>query len=259
MKSFNNFSEDFENKILRGEFDKLGSDELKQLEAEGITPEELSEIKSILLALKEIENEEELPSPSLRENLLAAFEEEKPKRGLIISLPFLLSTAASIAALFILVFYLTKSDGDALESKPSVAQQLEPNAVESAPVLEDSEPQIVPVEATEVETKSLNQLPETNSSLEDAPSKEEVSNMDIAPVETRKAEAESAVADYIQEEQITQKTVSVQLNSVASKMESISPRQISESSKKSKIKESETTSMSLNQLPGAINQLITVY
>jgi hypothetical protein len=261
MKSFDKYSEDFENKILEGEFDKLSAEELKQLEAEGITKDELSEIKAVLLALNEIENEEIKPSNSLRDELLNAFEEDKSKRGIIISWPFLLSTVASIAALLIFVFYLYNPFDRNMEMKPVVVQQMEIKTEiknqNPSPIISEEEliSEVDEIDNTEIQEHNII----SPSVLKDSPPPAVAEDADLSPREKRMVESQIHAEENISEDIIMGNSISPQANSMSSKMESISLSSVKEEAKKGKSKDPIKTSMSLSQLPNTINNLITIY
>ena len=258
MRSFDKYSEDFENKILSVDFDKLSFDELKQLEAEGITKEELLEIKSVLLAIKDIENEEIKPKEGLRDTLLLAFDEPKEKHGLIISWPFWISTAASIAALFVLVFYLYKPFENSNENKTVVAQKIEStpkNEMQNSIVNNPQEESVS--EVIKIENSDITEDLPAPSNISETSAKPEKDN--YALMESRMADATAGSEENSNALNFDVEPTSTQTKSIVTSNASVSQIDISQISGKNKVKNKLNTSMSLSELPGAINSLVTVY
>lgn len=186
MKMFNQFSDDFEKIILNKSFGELSSDELKALEAEGISESEFEGVRNMLKAMAELEEDKIQPSPELRSKLLSAFNEPEKKKGRIIPFQTWILTGLSAAALIALGFFIFKPGLDPASLKPELSQSI---VQESESEIKNSDNFIEPAETindTEFEIESVEPV---------SPAVVEESVMDVA-----QEEAEIVVSDNTDQE-----------------------------------------------------------
>jgi hypothetical protein len=261
MSLFKNFSEDFENRILSSKLDELSKEDLQQLEAEGISQKELQDIKATLIALEGLESEEEIPSGSIRESLLAAFDEEPEKRGGIISMPIWITVGISIAALFVIAFMLYGPNQDNVFTKNPVAEKMEVATPESTVIFEQNK-SILPEES-----QGNSAISETKESLKEEESS--VMEMDMSSESIKEVPAsDMPQATVVQVDSkyahstIESEKVTTTLNSV-SKSVAQSERNETVSGAPSKkempVGTQNHNSLALSQMPNVFDKLITVY
>jgi hypothetical protein len=263
MSSFKNFSDDFETRIISGKLDELSKEELQQLEAEGISHKELQDIKATLIALEELDSEEEIPSVTIKERLLAAFDEEPKKRGRIISMPFWIAAGISIAAVLVIALMLIDPNQGNFISKQPVAQNIEEEKAESSSILDNKV-------ITQVDdTISNSPISKTEKSLREEESVAiEMGNLTETPMEAASASADLPQLEDLNESSkyvpvITESEKAItKLNSAS---ESVSKSElvetISGAAKKGKIYQTphNQSSVALSQMPNIFDKLITVY
>lgn len=125
MSLASNDFDNFEEIILNTPFQELSQQELSDLGLEGITAEEFEQVRQTWNAIKELEPEVEIPSVSIKDKLLDAFDQGPSKEAKIIPWPFWLSIGLSSAALVVLAFFLYNPKNE-VQNSLEVAQQLKP-------------------------------------------------------------------------------------------------------------------------------------
>ncbi|MEZ5173053.1 MAG: hypothetical protein R2850_06020 [Bacteroidia bacterium] len=214
MKMSNQFSDDFEKIILNKSFGELSADELKALEAEGISESEFEAVRNMLKAMAEIEEEQILPAPELKNKLLSAFNEPVKNKGRIIPIQTWIITGLSAAALIALAFFIFKPGLDPAALKPELSQNIvQDSGSENNHNVELTEP-VENTDQTEIINKSSDiSLPEVvqepsadlvkdeseivesvNSAEEPSLTKSEIDNLP----EKKRLEEKAAIAESVE-------------------------------------------------------------
>lgn len=104
MKNTQQFPDGFESWISNKSWKELNTEELKQLQEEGISEDEFFQLKQMLIQLEKIEEEPLKPRDELKNSLMEAFDKGPGKPGKVIAMPVWIATFAVAAA--VLVFFV---------------------------------------------------------------------------------------------------------------------------------------------------------
>jgi hypothetical protein len=124
MDPFDKFQDDFESIIIQKEFKMLTREELKMIDAEGLSEDEYNAIRQTLISLSELDQEASNPSGEIKQNLMDLFDRLPLKEARIIRWPFWTSLGIAAAAMFALLFFVVNQNTEMLNPISQIAQDI---------------------------------------------------------------------------------------------------------------------------------------
>lgn len=260
MKSFEKYSQEFEQFILNKEYSLLNKSELQQFDAEGLSEEEYYQIRETLLAIKEMDAEMEFPSENVKNKLLDVFDEGSLKQARMIIIPMWAKLSLLAAACIALGLFLFNPNSTIYTGTNDVASNSQSNTNEHQLVNNTSFDSIIVsqnqtaiIGNSSEETNQLNESPIINESIS--------TNADI---DNEVGDSKIPMEDFPTAIAINNSTVCqtqpTALASVSFPLTTFNWTNSLESDKSDNVEINVTDqSVSLAEFPAVISQTITIY
>ena len=260
MKSFDKYSQEFEQLILNKEYSMLNKSELQQLDAEGLSEEEYYQIRETLLAIKEMDSEIEFPSDNVKNKLLDVFDEGAKKQTRIIVFPMWAKLSLLAAACIALGLFLFNPNSTIYNTTNDVASNSQSNA---------NEDQVINNSLSESTIVSKDQTPIIDNTSKETTQVDEIQSSDESISTITNSDNQVGVSEIPMEDTptaIVTSNTSVSNSQPATLTTSSIPTSTYkwtnslESEKTENVDNNVTaSSVSLADFPNLINQTVTIY